>query len=44
MKLIPSSKIARIRLEFWMGIIRTIAAAIGTIVNVYIFWKVFIHK
>lgn len=41
MKLIPKSKISRIRLEFWMGIIRTLAAAISTVVNVYIFWKVF---
>ena len=44
MKLLPKSKVSRIRLEFWMGIIRTVAAAIGTIVNIYIFWKVFLRK
>ncbi len=33
----------RDRLEFSMNVVRTVAALISSIVNVYIFWKVFLR-
>jgi hypothetical protein len=35
--------VRRERLEFLMRIVRTAAALISSIVNVYIFWKVFLR-